>query len=129
MLYQVFVYGTLLVGESNHHVASPYLISVRSGHVKGYLYDVGAYPALVLDDEGNEIPGEWFTVTEEGLKQMDWLEDYEEGRADNEYERVLVKDCRQDMEGYVYVYSLEKAKHLPIIPSQSWRKHRGKNTT
>lgn len=47
-----------------------------------------------------------------------------EGRPNNEYERVWVKDSRQNIEGFVYVYSLEKAQHLPIIYSNSWREHR-----
>ena len=124
MLYQVFVYGTLLVGEANHHVVEPYLISCERGHVKGRLYDVGDYPALVLDEGEDEVAGEWLIVTEEGLRQMDLLEDFLEGRPNNEYERVWVKDSRRNIEGFVYVYSLEKAQHLPIIYSNSWREHR-----
>ncbi|MBB5322961.1 gamma-glutamylcyclotransferase (GGCT)/AIG2-like uncharacterized protein YtfP [Anoxybacillus tepidamans] len=120
--YRVFVYGTLLVGEANHHIAAPYLQKVQPGKVKGQLYDVGAYPALVISEEG-EVVGEWLTVTEEGIKQMDMLEDYEEGRDNNEYERVWIKDCEQDIEGYVYVYTREKAAHLPLIESGSWRAH------
>jgi len=123
----VFVYGTLLVGEANHHVAAPYLQHVQPGKVNGQLYDVGAYPALVLSGEG-EVVGEWLTVTEEGIKQMDLLEDYEEGRSNNEYERVWVKDCKQDIEGYVYIYTPEKAAILPRIQSGSWREYRQAKT-
>ncbi|MCZ0755906.1 gamma-glutamylcyclotransferase family protein [Anoxybacillus sp. J5B_2022] len=122
-MYRVFVYGTLLVGEANHHIAAPYLQHVQPGKVKGRLYDVGAYPALVLDEEG-EVVGEWLTVTEEGIRRMDVLEDYEEGGTNNEYERVWIKDCEQDIEGYVYIYTPEKAAHLPLIASGSWREHR-----
>jgi gamma-glutamylcyclotransferase (GGCT)/AIG2-like uncharacterized protein YtfP len=93
--------------------------------VKGRLYDVGAYPALVIEEEG-EVIGEWFTVTEEGLQAMDELEEYEEGSIHNEYERVWVKDIEQPIEGYVYVYPKSKAAHLPFIPSGSWR-HRHRN--
>ena len=123
--YQVFVYGTLLVGEVNHHVAAPYLLNVQKGKVKGRLYNVGAYPALVLDENGFEVVGEWFTVTGEGLKKMDELEEFEEGRKENYYERVWVKDCEQELEGYVYIFTPDKAQPLPLIESGSWRAYRG----
>jgi gamma-glutamylcyclotransferase (GGCT)/AIG2-like uncharacterized protein YtfP len=110
MLHRVFVYGTLLVGEENHHIAAPYIRHIQPGKVKGRLYDVGAYPALVIEEEG-EVIGEWFTVTKEGLQAMDELEEYEEGSQYN----------------YVYVYPKSKAAHLPFIPSGSWR-HRHRNS-
>ncbi|BDG43271.1 gamma-glutamylcyclotransferase family protein [Saccharococcus caldoxylosilyticus] len=125
LLYRVFVYGTLLVGEANHFVAAPYIRDIQPGKVKGRLYDVGAYPALVVEEEG-EVIGEWFTVTEEGLQAMDELEEYEEGGRHNEYERVWIKDLEQPIEGYVYIYLKSKAAHLPLIPSGSWR-HRHTN--
>ncbi len=62
------------------------------------IYDVGAYPALVIEEEG-EVIGEWFTVTKEGLQAMDELEEYEEGSQYNEYERVWVKDIEQPIKG------------------------------
>ncbi|MGM9929976.1 MAG: gamma-glutamylcyclotransferase [Bacillus sp. (in: firmicutes)] len=62
-LYNVFVYGTLLIGECNHHVAEPYLHQREKGTVKGFLYKVDYYPAVVLDTNSREIEGEWFTVT------------------------------------------------------------------
>ncbi|ASS99552.1 gamma-glutamylcyclotransferase [Geobacillus thermocatenulatus] len=123
--YRVFVYGTLLTGEDNHCVAAPYVRAVCPGKVNGRLYSVGPYPALVLGEEG-EVEGEWLTVTEEGLKAMDELEDYAEGRDDNEYERIWVHDAHQPIEGYVYVYLPEKATGLPIISSGSWRRREEK---
>ncbi|OQM46097.1 gamma-glutamylcyclotransferase [Anoxybacillus sp. UARK-01] len=122
---RVFVYGTLLTGEVNHEIAAPYLQNVKPGKVKGKLYDVGSYPALVVDQEG-EVVGEWLTITIDGIRRMDELEDYEEGRNDNEYERVWIRDCTQEIEGYVYVYHPDKALHLPLIESGSWRQHRPK---
>ncbi|RID85291.1 gamma-glutamylcyclotransferase [Peribacillus asahii] len=125
-LFRVFVYGTLLTGESNHHVAKPYIKQMKQGKVRGWLYNVGAYPALVLDSEAEEIIGEWFSVTEEGLKRMDWLEGYEENRIHNDYERVWVKDVSGDIEGFVYVYSIEKVEGLEKIECNSWREFKGK---
>ena len=125
LLYRVFVYGTLLVGEQNHHIAAPYIRHIQPGKVKGRLYHVGMYPALVVEEEG-EVIGEWFTVTEEGLKAMDEFEEYEEGGQNNEYERAWVKDIEQPIEGYVYIYPKDKVANLPVIPSGSWR-HRHMN--
>ena len=120
-LHHVFVYGTLLVGEGNHHVAEPFLQRVREGTVRGQLYNVVSYPALVLDDQGQQIVGEWFSVTEEGLRRMDWLEGYSESSCHNHYERVWVNDDTKQIEGFVYIYTKEKARGLELIKSGSWR--------
>jgi gamma-glutamylcyclotransferase (GGCT)/AIG2-like uncharacterized protein YtfP len=121
--FKVFVYGTLLVGESNHSVASPFLDRVKPGKVRGYLYNVGSYPAFVLDSAGPLIKGEWFDVNIEGLKYLDELEDYKEKREVNLYERIWIKDAECEDEGYVYVFTKERAVHLEIIPSGCWRTH------
>ena len=120
-LYDVFVYGTLLVGESNHHIAKPYIRQVKKGKVRGFLYHVGSYPAIILDSKGMEILGEWLTVTKEGLRQMDLLEEYDEWGTNNEYHRVKVSDINLAHEGFVYVYSNEQVKQLDLIESGSWR--------
>ncbi|WP_352432831.1 gamma-glutamylcyclotransferase family protein [Pyrinomonas sp.] len=48
----VFVYGTLIPGEPNYRIAAPYVRKTRPGALRGHLYDVGAFPALVLDPGG-----------------------------------------------------------------------------
>ncbi|MDI3329085.1 MAG: gamma-glutamylcyclotransferase [Alicyclobacillaceae bacterium] len=118
-MISVFVYGTLLTGEPNHRVAAPYLLSVRPGRVRGRLYDVGPYPALVLDEAGREIEGEWFEVTPEGLKAMDWLEGYRGPGQKNFYERAWVRDTREDREGWIYVWL--DSRGCPEIRVRSWR--------
>ncbi|MDD9266348.1 gamma-glutamylcyclotransferase [Paenibacillus sp. GCM10023248] len=117
----VFVYGTLLVGESNHAVAAPYVKSVQPGTVYGRLFDVGAYPALVLAEasEGRRVTGEWLEVTEEGLRAMDALEDYYGPGEDNEYDRVWVRDADGVREGWVYTYA--QAEGLQVIDGSSWK--------
>ncbi|HHY67017.1 MAG TPA: gamma-glutamylcyclotransferase [Alicyclobacillus sp.] len=121
-MVSVFVYGTLLTGERNHRVGAPYLLSVRSGRVRGRLYDVGAYPALVLDDSAGEVDGEWFEITDEGLEEMDWLEGYRGPGQENHYERVWVRDSREDLEGWIYVWP--DSRGYPEIPMGSWREWR-----
>jgi gamma-glutamylcyclotransferase (GGCT)/AIG2-like uncharacterized protein YtfP len=118
-MISVFVYGTLLTGEPNHRVAVPHLLSVRPGRVRGRLYDVGVFPALVLDPEGHEIEGEWFEVTLEGLHAMDRLEGYRGAGRENFYERVWVWDTREERCGWVYVWP--DSRGYPEIPVGSWR--------
>ncbi len=123
--HQVFVYGTLLVGESNHHIVSPHLLHVQPGHVCGRLCDAdaGRYPALVLDPIGERIAGEWFTVTEAGLARLDELEEYfGPHHPDNLYERVWVQDAVSGCEGFVYVW--ESFRDCEAIPEGSWRSYR-----
>jgi gamma-glutamylcyclotransferase (GGCT)/AIG2-like uncharacterized protein YtfP len=119
----VFVYGTLLSGESNHHIVSPYLLSAKPGSVYGRLYNVGSYPALVIANENNKlIAGEWLEVNEEGLLAMDKLEAYKGPGEDNEYERVWIGDSVMEQEGWVYVWL--DAGGLSEIDNGSWKLHR-----
>ncbi|MFS0883344.1 gamma-glutamylcyclotransferase [Metabacillus niabensis] len=121
---RVFVYGTLMEGESNHRVAKPYLLEVEEGSVSGNLYNVGPYPALTLSEDGDIVKGQWFNVTEEGLENMDKLEGfYGEGAPHNHYNREFVKDINNSIEGFVYTYTKEKVEKrgLPKIKSGSWK--------
>ncbi|WP_282943626.1 gamma-glutamylcyclotransferase family protein [Paenibacillus sp. RC67] len=123
-MIQVFVYGTLLEGEANHTVAAPYVLQLEAGCVRGTLYDYGAYPALVLKGD-SIVEGEWLQVTEEGLLQMDLLEDYNGPGQHNDYERVWICDAlRPEKEGWVYVW--DDGRGCPLIPGGSWRTHRQK---
>lgn len=54
-LFRVFVYGTLLTAESNHYVAKLHIWQIRQGKVRGLLYNVGEYPALILDNAGETL--------------------------------------------------------------------------
>ncbi|KGP71615.1 gamma-glutamylcyclotransferase family protein [Pontibacillus yanchengensis] len=120
MTYNVFVYGTLLPGEHNHHIVSPYLIERNKGNVTGRLFNVGAFPALVLHPT-NRVSGEWFTVSDQGLIGLDFLEGYEPDHPNNHYERVWVKDNNNEIEGYAYIYSDAKVKNLEEITSGCWK--------
>jgi len=120
-LQKVFVYGTLLPGEANHHIVVPYLLDARPGAVRGSLYDYGPYPGLVLDGEGL-VAGAWLTVQDEALAPMDELEGYYGPGQDNEYDRVLVTDAFDpELSGWVYVWN--DSLGCPRIPDGSWRNH------
>ncbi|WP_281885092.1 gamma-glutamylcyclotransferase [Paenibacillus sp. YYML68] len=120
----VFVYGTLLTGESNHHVVASYVRSVRPGVVHGSLYDVGAYPALVQEHSasGRMVEGEWLLVEDAGLIAMDELEEYYGPGQSNDYERVWIRDAADEsLEGWVYVWA--SSRGCPLIDKRSWREH------
>lgn len=123
----VFVYGTLLVGEANHHVVAPYVLSARPGVVRGKLYDAGGYPALVLSGSGGSrmVEGEWLVIRPEGLPPLDALEEYEGPGGNNDYERVWIRDgvC-EEREGWVYVWT--HSRGCPLIEGGSWRRHLGR---
>lgn len=125
-MIDVFVYGTVLAGERNHHHVASYLKAVQPGAVRGRLYDTGqGYPSLVLDPTGYEVLGEWYTITGAGLKKFDELEEYfGPGNANNLYERVQVQDVGNGREGWVYVWTSHQG--CPEIPSGSWRQHLGR---
>lgn len=121
-MIRVFVYGTLLVGEANHAVLAPYLLSVRPGAVRGRLYDAGEYPAMVLSgpEQRDTVKGEWLVITEEGLAAADRLEEYYGPGSDNDYDRVWVRDNRhEEVEGWVYVW--KDSRGCPWISSGCWR--------
>jgi len=47
---RVFVYGTLKRGYGNHRLIEPYIAKVTEAAVRGWLYDLGAFPAMVEGD-------------------------------------------------------------------------------
>lgn len=127
---KVFVYGTLRKGESNHSLISAWVKSITPASVRGWMFDLGDYPAIV---EGSGfVYGEIleFDDPEEAIRRMDWLEDYHgPGHRENHYERV---ETEAVMEGgltekvQVYQYVLQQkaalAEHYPLIKSGDWLK-------
>ncbi len=49
-LFKLFVYGTLMPGESNYRLIERYVRSARAGCIEGVLVDLGAFPALIAGD-------------------------------------------------------------------------------
>ena len=72
----VFVYGTLRRGGSNHfRMAGAEFVA--QGTITGRMYRIDWYPGLVLDDAGDEIHGEVFSVTPDQLSALDgWLDPF-----------------------------------------------------
>ena len=97
---KVFVYGTLMKGESNHHYLENASFLAKTS-IEGYdMYDMGWYPAIIPGD--SMIVGELYQVPKGDMAAIDMLEG--EGH-------LYAKTCETvtDAEGnetiaFVYVY-------------------------
>ena len=94
----VFVYGTLRRGGSNHfRLAGAELISC--GTIIGRMYHIDWYPGLILDDSGDEIYGEIYSVEHELLTSLDAFEGFSAGEIQgSEYRRVQTTVMQQNSE-------------------------------
>lgn len=74
--HRVFVYGTLMVHETNHHYlrAATYLGRVRTAP-RYRLFSLGSYPVLCLHGR-QRVCGEVYRVSTATLRQLDRLEEY-----------------------------------------------------
>ncbi|WP_127532598.1 gamma-glutamylcyclotransferase family protein [Paenibacillus kobensis] len=121
--FQVFIYGSLLPDQHNHHVVERFVIRSEKGKVAGRLVDYGPYPALIRDlkasNENTFVIGQWITVDEAGLAAMDELEQFYGYEESNDYERVWVTDLVHDhLEGWVYIWDSDRG--FPAIGQSYW---------
>lgn len=113
---RVFVYGTLRRGGSNHfRMKDPEYLSAAT--VRGRLYRIDWYPALVLDAAADEITGEIHQVTSSVLEELDRFEG-------EEYRRVRVDvtcggDHRSPLSVWVWEW-LGAVDETCRIPSGDW---------
>ena len=110
MINQLFVYGTLGPGQPNEHWLTRIGGTFQEAQIRGRLYPEGwgatmGYPALVIDPDGEEIPGHVFS-SEQLSNHWPALDDFEgEG-----YLRVLTKVTFKDgTTTQAYVYTLSPA--------------------
>lgn len=68
----LFVYGTLQRGEcSDLSRKKPVPRYLGEGQVRGWLYDLGHCPALVLDEAGPVVQGEVFELESSLFEELD----------------------------------------------------------
>lgn len=74
--HRVFVYGTLMRHEANHHYlrAATYLGRARTAP-RYRLFSLGSYPVLCLNGR-QRVYGEVYQVSTATLQQLDRLEEY-----------------------------------------------------
>jgi gamma-glutamylcyclotransferase (GGCT)/AIG2-like uncharacterized protein YtfP len=117
----VLVYGTLLVGESNHHWLVGGRLLERVALQGLLLHDLGPYPMAVraparsADDAGALLEAELYAIPGRLLPELDRLEDHP-----REYERQLwtLADGRQ---AWIYLGRARQVLGRPRIASGSWR--------
>ena len=114
-LIRVFVYGTLRLGETYHHLMSACeYLGPRSTAPEYELVNIGRYPGLIMDG-ATSVRGDLFLVTPEILEKLDEYEGYPE-----DYSRESI-----DLEGaetaVAYIYRLN-VENCPKIVSGDWKK-------
>jgi gamma-glutamylcyclotransferase (GGCT)/AIG2-like uncharacterized protein YtfP len=75
----LFIYGTLHPDRAPAEIASAVrrLVPHARGTIRARLYNLGAYPGVILDATAAPIPGEVFLVPEAAtLARLDAYEDY-----------------------------------------------------
>ncbi|HSO83344.1 gamma-glutamylcyclotransferase family protein [Thiocapsa sp.] len=113
MRQRVFVYGTLLRGEVNHHLLAQaeFLGSHRTAACFS-LYLLRAYPGAVRGGT-TAIQGEVYGVDHAGLRRLDRLEDYPAL-----YDRRLLATPY----GRAWIYLFRgSVRDRPLIPGGDWR--------
>lgn len=123
MILPVFVYGTLRPGETafDELGLADRVDIIGPATVGGHLYDLGDYPAALLEG-GGIIHGELLLPRDEAvLAMLDEYELYDPAKpAESEYLRVQAMTQDSDLSIWIYVYnsSLNCAR---LIPCGDWR--------
>jgi gamma-glutamylaminecyclotransferase len=114
----VFVYGSLLGGEGNHHVMRGGRLLGPAATLASYrLVDLGSYPALV---EGGSVAvvGELYEVSDAHLGALDRFEGHP-----SFYVRAAI-ELSAGGQAEAYLLPASRARGASEIASGDWRKHR-----
>lgn len=135
----VFVYGTLRAGEVNdisraaerHGIAAPQPIG--AAHVHGRRFDFGAYPGLVIDQQGTPIRGEVYRIEDALVPVLDEIEEVYPGleglfRSHRLHIEVETEGRKNRVDCLVYPVAAAAVAGLPRIESGNWVKHRATRT-
>ncbi|MBM7615605.1 gamma-glutamylcyclotransferase family protein [Alkaliphilus hydrothermalis] len=118
--FLVFVYGTLMKGNSNHKRFLSNAKCLGTGVVVGYtLYDLGSYPGVKHSKEG-VVKGEVYKINTDMLRDLDLLEG--EGSLYLREKTKVICENQQFNDVYIYIYnnSVSKNKCIPF-KKQPWR--------
>lgn len=122
---KLFVYGTLLRGEKNHHVLDGATRLYERCTLQAKMYDTTAgYPAIELTKDGI-VYGEVYEIVEHMWQALDALEGYTGNPEIDLYakEIVIVETMDGLLEVLVYTVCDESMKSLEI-PSGDWIAYR-----
>jgi gamma-glutamylcyclotransferase (GGCT)/AIG2-like uncharacterized protein YtfP len=113
----VFVYGTLRRGGAGAmSVRFPNSKFIVDAKVSGSLYDLGAYPGLLLNESNSLVSGEVYEVDDEILKRLD---DFE---ASSYYWRKQVEISLGSHKSICWTYEPNPEFYSPrtLITSGDW---------
>jgi len=113
----VFVYGTLRRGGARAmSIRFPNSKFIADGRVSGSLYDLGAYPGLLLNESNSLVIGEVYEVDDETLNKLD---DFE---ASSHYWRKQVEISFDTHKRLCWTYepNPELFSHRTLITSGDW---------
>ena len=116
----VFVYGTLRSGgEGAMSIRFSNSKFIADAKVNGSLYDLGAYPGLLLNQSGLSVIGEVYEVDDETLNELD---DFE---ASSNYLRKPVEILLGTNSRFCWVYEPDPEFYSlrTLITSGDWIEH------
>lgn len=113
----VFVYGTLRRGTARSmSIRFPDSKFIAEAKVSGSLYDLGAYPGLLLDESNSLVTGEAYEVDDEILNKLDEFE------ASSNYRRKQVEISLGSHRKACWIYEPDPEFYSPrtLITSGDW---------
>lgn len=122
----LFVYGSLRSGfcHSAYEHISKYFTLVSEARIKGFLYDLGDYPAAIATSEEAFVTGELYEVKDDNEfhQAIELLDIYEEtGTEEGEgelYKREITEVIYNNMTDRAWIYWYNKSiVGQPLIPS------------
>jgi gamma-glutamylcyclotransferase (GGCT)/AIG2-like uncharacterized protein YtfP len=108
----IFVYGTLQRGQLRERCWPRPALRVEPATVRGWLFDLGPYPALVVpppEEEGDTIAGELWHLAADDLEvtlaALDRIEGFE-GKRNDLYRRVeiICEPANRQVSAWTYEY-------------------------
>lgn len=116
----VFVYGTLRKHERNHDLLKDARLISEQAWTEGELFDTGKGYPMMKPSQGQKVYGEIYEVSNVQLSSLDILEDFQVGRNNNLYDRVI-QTIHTDVGSFqAYVYISEKVDD-DSIPYGDWK--------
>ena len=115
-LHHIFVYGTLLRDERNHHLIERAMFIGPARTARGFrLHDLGHFPGMIVAGRGH-VHGELFAIDDATLARVDRLEGHP-----HFYRRTAVRlDDGRAVE--TYLLRADQVIRHPAIPGGDWRR-------
>ena len=121
----VFVYGSLRRGGAGAmSIRFPASRFIADARVSGSLYDLGAYPGLLLNESNSPVVGEVYEVDDELLRELDEFE------ASSNYRRKQVEISLGTERKVCWTYEPDPEFYSlqTLITSGDWIEYAGTRT-